>query len=94
MLSTTVYVACPNGWTKLATLYGSTVRNQTGWLISCRSNTVQYAIADTTPTATYGHPITANGSVTINVGDASNVWFQNEVSATVGYLVITPIVAF
>lgn len=92
--ATTVYVACPNGWTKLADLYGTTVPNVSGWTVSCRAQSIQWAIAQTTPTATYGHPMSAADSVFFGDTDIDKVWFKNEVSATIGYLVITPTTAF
>jgi hypothetical protein len=93
-LSPTQYVACPNGWTKLSDLYGDTVKNATGWLISARTQAIQWAVAATTPNISTGHPMATSDSQWFGVGDIPNIWFKNEVSATVGYLVITPTYAF
>lgn len=92
--STTVYVACPNGWTKLADLYGTVVPNASGWTVSCRTQAIQWAMGATTPTIALGHPMGTSDAVTFGAGDINRVWFKNEVSATVGYLVITPDTAF
>jgi hypothetical protein len=93
-LATTVYVACPNGWTQISALYGSTVPNVAGWTISCRTQSVQWAVAETTPNIATGHAMTSGESISFGLGNVDNVWFKNEVSATVGYLNITPNTAY
>lgn len=93
-MGTTKYVACPNGWTNLVTLYDDPVTNQAGWVVSVLTNNVQYASGKTLPTISTGHPVYTGDTMIYGEGDLLNIWFKNAVSGTVGNLAITPQIAY
>lgn len=96
----TKYIACPDNWARLATLYAGEAANSilvdgtkahTAYL-ACRSESIQFAYKKTTPACASGHPMEAGDYfVTLPIEDC---WVKNEAAGTTGYLVITPLVNF